>query len=92
VGGNKPNGFGLHDMHGNVWEWCENVVDEEFYAKPEARGTDPVSTSGSGFRVGRGGGWYFGVVGRCRAAFRYWLDPAIRNGDLGFRPVFFPLP
>ena len=44
----QPNPFGLHDMHGKVWAWCEDDFDSGFYSKPEAKGPDPVSTSGSG--------------------------------------------
>ena len=47
MGKKEPNQFGLHDMHGNVYEWCEDVYDPDFYSKPEATRKNPVCTSGS---------------------------------------------
>jgi formylglycine-generating enzyme required for sulfatase activity len=47
VGTKEANQFGLFDMHGNVFEWCEDVYNAGFYATPEAAGPDPVATSGS---------------------------------------------
>jgi formylglycine-generating enzyme required for sulfatase activity len=90
VGSFKPNAFGLHDMHGNVFEWCEDVYDSDFYWKPEARGPNPVSPTGSVIRVFRGGCW-INSAGFCRSAFRYWYDPLDRHTYLGVRPAFFPL-
>jgi formylglycine-generating enzyme required for sulfatase activity len=93
----RPNDFGIHDMHGNVCEWCEDLYDPAFYAKPEATREDPICTSGSGERVWRGGGWnmaefYF------RSAFR-GHSPTTGNrvqqslpGHIGFRPAYYPLP
>jgi len=54
VGGKQANQFGLHDLHGNVYEFCEDVFDVGFYGK-EVPGFDPLSTSGIGTRVIRGG-------------------------------------
>jgi len=90
VGRKKPNAFGLHDMHGNVWEWCEDIHDEDFYSGPEASGTDPICASGSGIRVFRGGCWG-DRAWNCRSAYRYMLHPGERFRILGFRPCR-PLP
>jgi eukaryotic-like serine/threonine-protein kinase len=72
VGSYAPNKLGLYDMHGNVWQWCNDLYD------PKAS-----------FRVSRGGGWFSGA-GYCRAAFRYWGAPGVRNYDLGFRLARVP--
>ncbi len=88
VGTKAANGFGLHDLHGNVWEWCEDVYDEAFYGKPEAAGPDAVSTTsfaGHGHFV-RGGSWS-DDAGFCRSASRIGDSPTHLNGLLGFRPV-----
>jgi formylglycine-generating enzyme required for sulfatase activity len=90
VGTRLPNGFGLHDMHGNVLEWCEDVYDAEFYSNPAAVGPDPVSTSGSVFRVNRGGCYSFDPR-NCRSGARHWNVPSSFNGCTGFRPAR-PLP
>ena len=88
-----PNPFGLFDMHGNVWEWCEDVYDAVFYVKPEATDPNPVSTAGSTNRVFRGGSWHdIHHAARCRSANRSsigsgGLPPSTRGSDVGFRPV-----
>jgi formylglycine-generating enzyme required for sulfatase activity len=71
VGGKKANAFGLYDMHGNVWEWCE-----EIYTAPSYKG--PVS------RVYRGGSW-ISTGAFCRSAIRFARFPASRINILGFR-------
>ena len=89
VGGKLPNQFGLHDMHGNVFEWCEDVYKSDFYAD-EVPGFDPVSTSGSPLRVFRGGSWD-DLATDCRSAIRTVSLPGFRLDYLGFRPAR-PLP
>jgi formylglycine-generating enzyme required for sulfatase activity len=86
VGKKSANGFGLHDMHGNVREWCEDVYDAEFYSKPEASEMNPICQAGSG-RVFRGGSWDDDAVG-CRSAYRAGNDPAVHHGLVGFRVVY----
>jgi len=91
VGEKLPNQFGLHDMHGNVVEWCEDVYSDGFYGSPEAAGPDPVSDSGPDeFRIVRGGSW-FSLARHCRSAFRDFRPPDYRTSDDGFRPLR-PLP
>ena len=86
VGQKMPNQFGLYDMHGNVLEWCEDVYHREFYSKPEAMRNDPVCTSGTPFRVLRGGSRHRPFV-ECRSASRHQTDPSHRNPEVGFRPA-----
>jgi formylglycine-generating enzyme required for sulfatase activity len=91
VGGKAPNGFGLHDIAGNVLEWCEDVYDEGFYSRPEAAMRDPLATAGSDRAVNRGGGWYH-FARFCRSASRRRIRPFDREPLLGLRPAFYPLP
>jgi formylglycine-generating enzyme required for sulfatase activity len=69
VGERQPNAWGLHDMLGNVWEWCWDLYDPDFY------GT---------YRVLRGGGW-FDEHWSCRASVRRRSHPTLRIEDVGFR-------
>jgi len=84
VGGKAPNAFGLHDMIGNVLEWCEDG-----YVDKLAGGKDPQGDSKATVRVFRGGGWDSGARG-CRSASRSRLTPGNRDFSLGFRPVLSP--
>ena len=91
VGGRAPNDFGLHDMHGSVWEWCEDVYNESFYSTPKAAGPDPVCKSGSEDRVMRGGSFLdHGEFARC--AFRTGRPPGYSDHKTGFRVVASPPP
>lgn len=87
VGQKQANAWGFHDMHGNVWEWCQDWFADNL---PGGSITDPVEPrSGSG-RVRRGGGlWH--VARLCRSAYREWSSPGIRDNDLGFRLALSPV-
>jgi formylglycine-generating enzyme required for sulfatase activity len=79
VGTKRANAWGLHDMSGNVWEWCAGWYHEDLPGGVDPRGP----TSGTG-RVDRGGSWNYDATG-CRVAFRGNGDPTGSNNGIGFR-------
>jgi formylglycine-generating enzyme required for sulfatase activity len=90
AGSFPPNGFGLYDMHGNVFEWCSDWHDDSYANLPAgqagAKNQDPTGPDSGSQRVLRGGGWS-GDPQFCRSANRTRGDPDGRNGDDGFRVV-----
>jgi len=81
VGTFAPNGYGLYDMAGNVWEWCEDVYVNSYEGTP----TDgSAQTSGGSYRVLRGGSWDLSA-GLVRSANRFRLHPSHSGRYLGFR-------
>jgi formylglycine-generating enzyme required for sulfatase activity len=84
VGSYTDNAFGLYDMHGNVWEWCQDWYDKMYYKKGQKR--DPKGPSKGSLRTFKGGSWNF-AGWFCRSANRSYTAPSSHPNDIGFRVV-----
>jgi len=93
VGKYPPNGYGLYDMAGNVWEWCQDEYDSGFYSKSPQ--SNPVAGGRISFvnndftnvktvRVSRGGSWRH-IFGTVRVDYRGWDEPSDASDSVGFR-------
>lgn len=83
VGSKSPNAWGIHDMHGNVWEWCSDWYNGPYSKEPQ---TDPAGPPRGLGRVMRGGSWFCNASS-CRLATRGYMPPETRIRLIGFRLV-----
>ncbi len=84
VGLLPANPFGLHDIHGNVWEWCHDWSDAKWYERSPS--DNPTGPGVSSLRVFRGGGWS-GMPASSRSSYRNRSTPLYRHDNRGFRPA-----
>ena len=82
VGGKKPNAWGLYDMHGNAWEWCQDLYSDKYYSDSPTK--DPIGAVAGSSRAYRGAHWRQ-IAGGCRSAARDGLSPELRFGVVGLR-------
>jgi formylglycine-generating enzyme required for sulfatase activity len=84
AGSDMANGYGLYDVAGNVWEWCNDWYGENYYdVSPYDNPEGPASSI---YRVMRGGSWNYGASS-CRVADRFYYNPGYRGSGEGFRIV-----
>jgi formylglycine-generating enzyme required for sulfatase activity/RES domain-containing protein len=95
VGMFPANAWGLHDMHGNVWEWCLDEWHENYYGSPTDGsawvdyGEGEKSNELGKIRLLRGGSWY-SIPRYCRSVFRVYFHPDFRINVIGFRVCCLP--
>ena len=82
VGQKTPNAWGFYDIHGNVWQWCQDWYGHEYYATSPAE--DPPGPLAGTHRVTRGGSWD-GPQCNCRSSYRGNGSPGGRQSNVGFR-------
>jgi len=82
VGQREANTFGLYDMHGNVWQWCQDYWDENYFSKSSAE--NPQGPDQGAVRLLRGGSWG-NILVYCRSACRFRRGPGNRSNFIGFR-------
>ncbi len=87
----EANPFGLHDMHGNVWEWCEDLWLDTVYSERTEVTSDPLGPETGSRRVVRGGSFNLSNY-LCRCSSRSSRNPDLRGNFIGFRIVVLPSP
>jgi eukaryotic-like serine/threonine-protein kinase len=85
VGSFPANGFGLHDMHGNLWEWCEDKWHKNYQGAP-TNGSAWIDGNDNDYRLLRGGSWY-NYLNSCCSASRYGWSVDFRDYHIGFRII-----
>jgi formylglycine-generating enzyme required for sulfatase activity len=80
------NAFGLSDMHGNVWEWCQDHWHSSYKGDPPTDGSAWLSEDENARRILRGGSWDFDPR-NCRSAYRFYYVPRDAFNTFGFRVV-----